>query len=181
MKNSMHKLILITGGARSGKSRYAQKRAEETAGSKCFLATCPPIDPEMDERIINHKKDRLGKGWDTVEEQLDIAGVIKRLEHSVVLVDCLTLWVNNILYSHEIKKEICGEQEIVRRCEQLIEAVTDSDACVILVTNEVGMSIVPDNASARLFRDLVGRCNQVLAAAADEVILVSCGIPLKMK
>lgn len=177
----MHKLILVTGGARSGKSRYAQKRAEEMVGSKCFLATCPPIDPEMDERIVNHKKDRLGKGWDTVEEQLDIAGTLKRLEYSVVLVDCLTLWVNNILYSYEKKQEICGEQEITRRCEQLIEAVTESDARVILVTNEVGMSIVPNNASARLFRDLVGRCNQVIAAAADEVILVSCGIPLQIK
>ena len=177
----MSKLILVTGGARSGKSHYAQKRAEEMRGSKCFLATCPPIDTEMDQRISKHKKDRQNKGWDTVEEQLHIDTVLKRKKYDVFLIDCLTLWVNNIFYECEIKNEVCDEGRIITRCQQLIEAVDGCGAQVIMVTNEVGMSIVPDNVSGRFFRDLTGRCNQIIAEAADEVFLVCCGIPVKIK
>jgi len=177
----MKRLILVVGGARSGKSRYAQKRAEEEAGSRCFLATCPPIDPEMDERIRQHQQDRQDKGWQTIEEQLDLAGVIRASGYAVMLVDCLTLWINNILYACENGGRSCDEQEIIRRCEEVIAAAAGSDTCLILVSGEVGLSIVPENRQARLFRDLVGRCNQMLAQVADEVVLVSCGIPQRIK
>jgi len=177
----MYKLILVTGGARSGKSHYAQKRAEEMRGSKCFLATCPPIDLEMDQRISKHKIDRQDKGWHTVEEQLHIDVVLKRKKYDVFLIDCLTLWINNILYHCEIKKKVCNELQIIARCQKLIQTVASCDAHVIMVTNEVGMSIVPENGSGRLYRDLIGRCNQIMAEAADEVVLVCCGIPLQIK
>ncbi len=177
----MKRLVLVTGGARSGKSKYAQERAEAIAGAKCFLATCPSTGLGMEERIRKHKEDRVDKGWNTIEEQLDIAAVLKNTHYSIYLLDCLTLWINNILYSYETKNDICGEEEILANCEQLVNTIVTLDAHVFLVTNEVGMSIVPENSTARLYRDLVGRCNQYLAQAADEVILVNCGLPLQLK
>lgn len=171
----------MTGGAKSGKSRYAQELAESLSGSKCFIATCPPIDSEMEEKIVNHQAERKGKGWDTVEEQIDIAGVIKNTNYSVYIIDCLTLWINNIVFCAQKSQEDCDEKEIMIRCEQLITSIKRSKGYLIVVTNEVGMSIVPESRAARHFRDLVGRCNQIMAEAADEVILVSCGIPLQLK
>lgn len=177
----MNRFVLVTGGARSGKSNYAQKRAEDIVGSKCFLATCPSIDSEMDQRIKNHKKERLGKGWDTIEEQLDITSILKKSEYSLYLVDCLTLWVNNLVFEAEKKKVKITEKDIVVECKKIIKTVVNIQSHVFFVTNEVGMSVVPDNQSARYFRDMVGRCNQLIAEAADEVVLVSCGIPLRLK
>jgi len=174
-------LLLITGGARSGKSAYAQQRAEAYDGSKCFIATCPPLDHEMEQRILLHQQDREGKGWHTFEEQLDIETVIGEQQYDVFLVDCLTLWVNNILYFNEKKEKNCTEQTIAALSNQLITTIQSIDSKVILVTNEVGMSIVPENSSARLYRDLVGRCNQLIGQSADEVVVVQCGVPLKIK
>lgn len=178
----MGKLILVTGGARSGKSDYALTRAQALPGPYFFLATCPVIDPEMDDRISRHKADRENGMWQTIEEELELAGVVSSLEaDSVCLIDCLTLWVNNLLYLAEQSRITFGEDEIRKRCIALIDAAAEYRGTLICVSNEVGMGIVPDNVSARLYRDLVGRCNRILAAAADEVILVSCGLPLFLK
>lgn len=178
----MGKLILVTGGARSGKSDYALSRAQAIAGPHFFLATCPVIDPEMEERIARHKADRQNGMWQTIEEELELAETLNSLEpHSVCLVDCLTLWVNNLLYLAEKSKLSFGEDEMQDRCEELIHVAAEYQGTLICVSNEVGLGIVPDNASARLYRDLVGRCNKMLAAAADEVVLVSCGLPLFLK
>lgn len=176
------KLILVTGGARSGKSDYAQARAEAISGHHYFLATCPAIDSEMDERIKRHKADREEGIWQTIEEELDLVGVIRSLkQESVCLIDCLTLWVNNLLYHAERTDNVLDENRMQEKAEEFVSQVKKNHGTIICVSNEVGMGIVPDNADARLYRDLVGRTNRIIATASDEVILVSCGLPLFLK
>ena len=178
----MKTLTLITGGARSGKSSYALELCESLCKDRCFIATCPVIDPEMDERIRAHKLEREGRGWHSIEEETDVAALLPSLAHfQLVLVDCLTLWVNNQMYLAEREGRTFGEKEMRQAAERLAQAIAAFSGSVCLVTNEVGMGIVPDNALARKYRDLVGSCNRYLAKRADEVILVSCGIPLRLK
>lgn len=178
----MAEIILITGGSRSGKSAFAQKRAEALSGPRAYIATCPVIDPEMEERIAKHREARRGKGWVTIEETVDLAGVIRRAgTYRMLLVDCLTLWINNLLYEAEKRGGIFTEEAAANRCRELIDACGAFGGTVIFVTNELGMGIVPDNETARRFRDIAGRCNQEIAAAADTVTLVVSGIPLHLK
>ncbi|MDO8948173.1 MAG: bifunctional adenosylcobinamide kinase/adenosylcobinamide-phosphate guanylyltransferase [Desulfocapsaceae bacterium] len=178
----MGRLILVTGGARSGKSDYALQLAQSLPSPRCFIATCPVVDSEMDERITRHREEREGAEWQTVEEQTDIAAILRSHQDSpVCLIDCLTLWVNNLLYNADMSEKLFGDAEVRRQCDLLTEAASIHQGTVICVTNEVGMGIVPDNAAARVYRDLVGRCNRMIAAAASEVYLVSCGIPLRLK
>ena len=178
----MSRLILITGGSRSGKSEYARHMAEALAGTRVFIATCPALDAEMTERIRKHQEKRRERGWQTVEEPLDLAGALRQSAcFSVLLVDCLTLWVNNLLHdAHQAGKTIT-EEDMAQKCREVVQVCPDLDATVIFVTNEVGMGIVPSNTLSRLYRDLVGRCNQTMAEAADEVTLVCCGLPLHLK
>lgn len=178
----MGRLILITGGARSGKSSYALARGEEIVGSRCFLATCPVVDEEMAERIRRHRLEREGRGWHSIEEEVDLAGQLgKAGDFGLVLIDCLTLWVNNLLFRAEKSDTVFVEQDMARECADLLTAVGRHPGTIICVTNEVGLGIVPDNPLARHYRDLVGACNRLLATAAEEAILVSCGIPLFLK
>jgi len=178
----MAKLILVTGGARSGKSDYALKRAEAIAGSHYFLATCPVIDAEMDERIVRHKAERKGGIWQTIEEEVDLAKIVQSLDpDTVCLIDCLTLWVNNLMFQAEKAGQIFGEDEMRIRIEKFIHEADSFQGTLICVSNEVGMGVVPDNAMGRRYRDLVGRSNRIVAAAADEVVFVSCGLPLFLK
>ncbi len=146
------------------------------------MATCPVIDEEMGRRIAKHQKAREGKQWQTVEAPVDLAGAITRsAAFDVVLVDCLTLWINNLMYEAEnIGREI-SEEQVAERCGGVLEACRLARGKVIFVTNEVGMGVVPDNALARKYRDMVGRCNQVMGAGADCVTLVACGIPMTLK
>lgn len=178
----MKRFLLITGGARSGKSSYALERCEALKGKKCFIATCPVIDPEMDERISAHQREREGRGWDSIEEEVALSQLLLRLgAYRTVLIDCLTLWVNNLMFSAEREGRIFGEKEMREEALRLGDAIIAFSGTVCLVTNEVGLGIVPDNSLARKYRDLVGSCNRYLAKRADEVILVSCGIPLTLK
>lgn len=178
----MARIILITGGGRSGKSSYAQGRAEELPGVRAFIATCPPLDDEMRERIERHRLARSKTHWETIEETLDVAGALKNnARHDVFLVDCLTLWVNNLMHRAQQEGLEVTEEAIADRCRELIAACAELSGTIIFVTNEVGMGIVPDNAVSRRYRDLVGRCNQLMAEAADEVVLISCGLPLTLK
>lgn len=178
----MGKITLITGGSRSGKSAFAQKLAEQEAGAKLFIATCPVTDEEMAVRIKRHIADRQAGGWETVEEEVDLAHQIAASRgYAVILVDCLTLWVNNLLYHAGLKNMTLDENDIAARARSLVKNASEQPGSVLLVTNEVGLGIVPENETARLYRDLVGRCNQTVAAAADSVYLVSCGLPIQLK
>ena len=178
----MSKIILVTGGSRSGKSAFAQRMAEALPGPRAFVATCPVIDPEMSERIRRHQKARSLHDWQTLEEPLDLAAAFQRAkDHPVVLVDCLTLWVNNVMYEAEQQGKTVSETEIAACCQPVLEAARKHGGTLIFVTNEVGMSLVPETPLGRRFRDLAGRVSQIIAAACDEVFLVVCGQPLKIK
>lgn len=165
-------LTLVTGGARSGKSRYAQAAAERLGPQRRFIATAQPFDAEMAARIRRHQADR-GPGWTTVEEPLAIA---PHLAHDgPVLVDCLTLWLNNLLFHH-------GEAADLRpHTQALLDAARAAPNPILLVTNEVGLGITPENALARRFIDEAGWLSQALAAAADAVVLCVAGLPLHLK
>jgi adenosylcobinamide kinase/adenosylcobinamide-phosphate guanylyltransferase len=178
----MAEIVLVTGGCRSGKSGYAQRLAELQPPSRLFVATCPVTDDELLERIAAHQRARRDRGWETVEEQVDLASVLRRHTGcNVVLVDCVTLWVNNVVYWAGQERRAIDEAEMTARCEQLVEAAREHPGSVIFVSNEVGMGIVPDNAAARHFRDLAGRVNQTIAAAADQVTMLVSGIPWVLK
>ena len=175
-------LILITGGSRSGKSAFAQQMAEQIGGRKIFIATCPHTDPEMDERIRRHQQDRQGRDWQTIEEPIELAGQLRSCpDDTTILVDCLTLWINNLMYAAEQQNRVLTEDQAAEAAQQLAEIASTCTGTVILVTNEVGSGIVPDNALARRYRDLVGRCNQVIAQVSDQVFLVTCGIAHQIK
>jgi adenosylcobinamide kinase/adenosylcobinamide-phosphate guanylyltransferase len=175
-------VILITGGSRSGKSAFAQQQAEQINGPRIFIATCPRIDSEMDERIYRHQQDREGLGWQTAEVSLRLSEELERTPAgTTVLIDCLTLWINNLMYEAEQREREISEDQIAALAEELGCAARAHQGQVFIVTNEVGLGIVPDNPLVRRYRDLVGRCNQVIAAFADHVFLVSCGIPLQLK
>jgi adenosylcobinamide kinase / adenosylcobinamide-phosphate guanylyltransferase len=178
----MARIVLITGGCRSGKSAYAQQMAESLPTSRLYVATAPVTDDEMRCRIEQHQLARRDRGWETIEEQLDLVGVFHRCqEHHVLLVDCVTLWINNLMYHAERGSCQIAEADVARQCEVMLDAVEARPGTVIFVTNEVGLGIVPENAQARCYRDLIGRANQVIAARAETVTLVCCGIPLHLK
>ena len=178
----MSRMILVTGGARSGKSAYAQSLAESLPGPRAYVATCPVTDAEMAERIRKHRQARTQQHWQTLEEPLDLpAALAQATECPTVLIDCLTLWINNLMYQAAGDNLPLSEEDVQRRCQTLIEAVKRHPGTVIFVSGEVGLGIVPENREARLFRDLLGRCNQLLAASSNQVTLVACGLPLHLK
>ena len=166
----MSRLTLVLGGARSGKSRFAEGLAQAHGGPRIYIATAEPFDDEMRQRIAKHREQRAGDGWETVEAALDPAAILPR--DGLVLLDCVTVWLGNLMHhGRDIRAEV------VKLCAAL-------EACpaeVILVSNEVGLSIVPENAMARRFRDEQGLANQALAAIAEKVYFIAAGLPLKLK
>lgn len=172
----MRKLILILGGARSGKSRYAVKLAKKLKGQVAFIATAASLDREMKKRIKLHKASRP-KTWKLVEEGRDVSLALSKLDdkYEIILIDCLGFWISNLLESNLKDKQI--EIEI----KKLISSIEKTNVNIILISNEVGAGIVPDNSLARRFRDLLGLANQMIAKKADQVILMQAGIPLNIK
>lgn len=172
----MAKTIFITGGARSGKSRLAESLAEGFGQPLCYIATGESRDAEMAERIAIHRA-RRGDGWQTVEEPLRLADAVGEADgrYRAVLVDCVTLWLTNLLLASN------DPDAALERVQELAGLLPELTTPLLLVSNEVGMGIVPDNALARSFRDLAGRSNQLLAAAADEVYVTFSGMPLRLK
>jgi len=182
MENMYNRITLVIGGCRSGKSSHALLLANQIAGDetpvsrKIFIATSVPTDSEMDARVVKHKKER-GDGWHTAEVPLDIPAAIAEFsgEADLILVDCLTLWVSNMMF-HEF-----DDDGILRMVEALQHTLENASSPVFLVSNEVGMGIVPDNGLARRFRDMAGMVNQKIAQSADRVIYMVAGIPMKIK
>jgi adenosylcobinamide kinase/adenosylcobinamide-phosphate guanylyltransferase len=172
----MAKVIFITGGARSGKSRLAEQLAAGYGAPLGYIATGQAGDSEMAERIARHRA-RRGPDWQTMEAPLDLAGVIRGHDghFQALLVDCVTLWITNLLLKYDDAAQALDE---VRALVGLFPIIQTP---LILVSNEVGMGIVPDNRLARTFRDLAGEANELLAAAANEVYVTFSGLPLKLK
>lgn len=169
-------LALVLGGARSGKSRLALRLGEELAPPRLFLATAEPGDAEMAARIAQHRQDR-GDGWDTWEVPLELAAALDEAQgrYRIILVDCLTLWISNLLAGEP------SDSDLAKAFQGLLQAADRSRTPLIFVSNEVGWGIVPDNPLARRFRDVSGMLNQDLAAAADLVLATVAGLPLVLK
>ncbi|MCA1494167.1 bifunctional adenosylcobinamide kinase/adenosylcobinamide-phosphate guanylyltransferase [Sinorhizobium alkalisoli] len=166
--------ILVLGGARSGKSRFAERLAETSGLKMHYVATGRAFDDEMRDRIVHHKAARQGKGWTTHEEPLDLVGVLARIDarDRVILVDCLTLWVTNLMMEG---------RDMAAAFAALADFLPGAQARLVFVSNEVGLGIVPENRMARAFRDHAGRLHQIVAEKSAEVYLVAAGLPLKMK
>ena len=166
-------LVLVGGGSRSGKSTYALTLARALPQPRAFVATAQAYDDEMRDRIARHQEERAEE-FATCEEPFDISAAIKKLEgtHPVIIVDCLTLWLTNLMLA---------EQDWRAAGQDLVAALPAQRDSIVFVTNEVGSGIVPENALARAFRDAAGTLNQWIAAQADEVILAVAGLPMKVK
>lgn len=167
---------LILGGAKSGKTSLALRLAEAAGPRPVYLATAQARDPEMALRIARHRAER-GPAWSTVEEPLELTEALAQADGpgAVILVDCLTLWLSNLL------GEGLEDAAVEAKARELTASLAGLDAPVILVANEVGLGIVPENALARRFRDLAGRLHQDLAAVCGRVVLVAAGLPLTLK
>lgn len=170
-------LVFVTGGARSGKSRFALARAAGAAGpgeaAVTFIATAEALDDEMAQRIERHRAERAGlTGWRTIEEPRDLEAAIERADTPAVIVDCLSLWVSNLMLDGRSEPDIIAAAGCI---------VARAGRTVIAVSNEVGLGIVPDNALARAYRDVLGRVNQTVAAASSEAHLLVAGLPVRLK
>lgn len=167
------KSVLVLGGARSGKSSYAEKMVESSGLKPLYLATGRAFDEEMENRIAVHRG-RRGPEWQTLEEPLDLVGALAlhAAADRFVLVDCLTLWLTNLMMA---------EHDIAEETANLVAMLPNLGGPVVFVSNEVGLGIVPENRMAREFRDHAGRLHQAVAAIVDEVYFMAAGLPLKMK
>ena len=179
-------LVLLTGGARSGKSRFAVEMAARAGGRVLFLATMRTVDAETRRRIARHRRQRPAD-WDTVEEPLDAAGALRPAagRFDVVVLDCLALWVASLMEQAASSRRRATsaqvERLVARRTEELLAAYGEGGASLIAVTNEVGAGVVPAYPAGRLFRDLLGTVNQSVAARADRVYYLVAGVPLVLK
>lgn len=189
----MSHITLITGGARSGKSRFAELLAKQHS-SVIYVATAQVYDSEMELRVEKHRAQRPAH-WQLVEEPYHLAQVLRQYEHQadVMLIDCITLWLTNLILANSqdldwsagdaMKKsdQELLERKVMAQVQEAVQAAAGMDGRLIFVSNEVGMGIVPDNPLSRLYRDLAGRANQMISQAADEVYLVVAGYPVEIK
>ena len=183
----MKRVILLLGGARSGKSRYAQEYAWRNGGKVLFVATATAGDEEMRLRIEKHKQDRPSH-WRTLEAAIDIGKQIEANagDANLIVIDCITMLVSNVFSRYDDKKfatisDAVLERDVVAEIEQLQKCLKKVNASFLIVSNEVGMGLVPDNRMGRLYRDILGRANQMLTQTSDEVFLLVAGIPMKLK
>ncbi|MEG0181672.1 MAG: bifunctional adenosylcobinamide kinase/adenosylcobinamide-phosphate guanylyltransferase [Peptostreptococcaceae bacterium] len=185
----MSKLILVTGGSRSGKSSFAEILCKNRENSTAYIATSTPFDEEMKDRVRKHKESRPSN-WKTYEIYKDIYTIIKDISnsHQTVILDCVTLLVNNLMFEYGIDFDNCTSEEtnkmeiyIKDQIEKLIKEIEITNLYFVIVTNELGMSLVPDNKLCRVYSDIVGRINQYIAKCSDEVYFVVSGIPMKIK
>jgi len=183
MKQKRPKIVLITGGVRSGKSSFAEKLAGSIGRKVAFIATAQVLDEEMTERIAAHQSNRP-KHWETHEEPYQVAQVIQKVgeKTEVVLIDCLTLLVSNLMqdYQERLPNQNLTDS-IIGEIKEIIREAAQCPARVIIVSNEVGLGVVPANPMGRFFRDILGQVNQIIASSSDQVYLMVAGIPLLIK
>ncbi len=167
----MNRVTFILGGARSGKSRYAEALARKHQGSKFYIATAEAIDAEMRERIAMHRS-RRGTAWITREAPLDLVAALAEAKTGFILIDCITVWIGNLMHhGRDVRAEVAA----------LCDALKKTKARVAVVSNEVGLSIVPENALARAFRDEQGFANQRIAEIAGAAVFIAAGLPIILK
>lgn len=171
MVSPLPRLTLVLGGARSGKSRYAERLVTGLPAPWLYVATAEALDEEMAERIAHHQA-RRAEGWTTVDAPRDLASALRSTPASAILIDCLTLWLTNVMLSGG---------DVAREQEALLDALAQADVPVVAVSNEVGLGIVPENALARAFRDAQGRLNAAVAERADCVVFMAAGLSLTLK
>lgn len=180
----MAEIILVLGGARSGKSQFAQQLAQRIAGSEVlFVATAEAGDHEMARRIASHRAARPA-GWTTLEAPFDLGAALSRtnVRPRAVLVDCLTLLVSNVLFrGGDDSRPDAAERSVAQEINSLLAACESSPGTVIIVSGEVGLGLVPESALGRLYRDLLGWTNQAVAAQAATVYLLVAGLPVDLK
>jgi adenosylcobinamide kinase / adenosylcobinamide-phosphate guanylyltransferase len=173
------KIIFVTGGARSGKSTFALEQAKAANEPVTFIATAQPFDAEMTERIKRHQLERRNvenpDEWATIEAPTDIKTALEQAKTKVVILDCLSLLVSNLML------ENYSEKEILERIGKMLEAAKTRDGMLVVVSNEVGSGVVPEYPLGRLFRDVLGRSNQMVAAASSEAYLLVAGLALQLK
>ena len=168
----MAEIILVTGGARSGKSALAERLAQSCGNKVIYIATSEPFDDEMQSRIDRHRA-RRDAGWRTVDSPLELPDMLVQTDGDAPrLVDCLTMWLNNLIYHN---------RDVGDEMDRLIKVISEQQADLVMVTNEIGSGLVPQTAEARKFRDLAGELNQMVAQAASQVYLSVSGIPVKIK
>jgi adenosylcobinamide kinase/adenosylcobinamide-phosphate guanylyltransferase len=170
---ALPRLTLVLGGARSGKSGHAEGLVTASPPPWIYVATAQAFDEEMTARIAQHRS-RRADGWSTIEAPFDLTEVIAANSDSgrTMLIDCLTLWLSNVMLDG---------RDVEAACDELNNALAAATGPIVVVSNEVGLGIVPDNALARRFRDAQGRLNQMIAARADRVVLMAAGLPLTLK
>ncbi len=185
----MSNIILVTGGARSGKSNFAESLCIKQNNRTAYIATSIPFDDEMKNRVKKHQESRP-KEWKTYEIYKDIYSIVEELDnnHDTVIMDCVTLMVNNLMFTYGIEVDKATSQElneleeyIKEQIKKLMETIKKTNLYFVIVSNEVGMGIVPENKLSRIYADFVGRANQLIAKYSDEVYFVVSGIPMKVK
>ena len=175
------RLVLVTGGARSGKSGWAERRAAQEGGDAVtYVATAQALDDDMAARIARHRAERPAS-WATVEAHRDAGAAVAAAATPVVLVDCLTVLASNALLAAERDGFEAAQAAVLAEAEALRDAAAGRAGLTIVVTNEVGMGVHPPSVLGRWYRDALGRANALVAAAADEVVLMVSGIPLRVK
>lgn len=179
------KLIFITGGVRSGKSSFAEEVTSGLGSDITYIATAQAFDNEMKHRIHLHRE-RRPNFWKTVEEPLDVTGVIRKIgsQTEVIMLDCLTMMVSNLMFrlpDAEADLSVENQEKIIDEIRSVAAAAKEADAHVVIVSNEVGLTLVSDNKLGRIYQEIVGRANQVVAAQADEAYLVVSGLPVTLK
>lgn len=167
--------VLVLGGARSGKSDYGQRRAQEWDGKLVYLATAEGRDEEMKKRIAGHRARRRSRRWETIEEPLEVVWQLKEIEDvGAIVLDCVTLWVANALRQNR-------REELENQVAELVEEIPLFSFHFLVISNEVGLGLIPETQTEREYRDLLGLVNQKLAAACKEVVFMTAGLPMKIK
>lgn len=185
----MSKIILVTGGARSGKSSFAESLCINRNNSTAYIATSIAFDDEMKDRVKKHQESRP-QNWLTYEIYKDIYSILEDIskKHETVILDCITLLVNNLMFTYDIDIDNASREEInileayiKDQVNKLLQEIKKTNLYFVTVTNELGMGVVPDNKLSRIYTDIVGRINQQIALQSDEVYFVVSGIPMKIK